>query len=378
MLWEYSNTDFYAILEGEATGLVGTVAVRVVDPALLPSNPAHIIVARHTTDIEEIAPGTYAAKLNISRIGGLLIIWDAGDPSSPADTFSEDLEIQQSPLTPSGSGGPGPVLGPAQSWIDGTDVAACCNANIGSDMTVLDRVAVEASMVLYEISGRMFPGINQRKVRPCRQTCACFGQSVAAGLGPWYWTSASYGGASGWYNECGDSRGCGTSSVVKLAGYPVTEITEVRIDGLVVDPAGYRLDDWRNLTRMADPGPPVVDMYWPTCQDMSLNDNQPGTFSVSYLWGVNPPAVGLSAASQLACQLWLSCNGGDCQLPAGVTQIQRQGVTVQRGLLVNFLDPTKPTGLVAIDAFLRAYGTGSRRRSAVWSPDVQAYARRLG
>jgi hypothetical protein len=275
---------------------------------------------------------------------------------------------------------PVPQLGPCQPWCDAADIAEMAPIDLGDVGTgLLDDVALEASMSLFEISGRLWSGeCGPVKVRPCRQTCNCWGASSASlGLGPWYWTSSWFGG-SNWRNECGDTCGCGPLSRIKLAGFPVREISEVKIDGQVLDPSGYKLIRWRFLNRMSSVINGVVhEQLWPACQDLSLNDDQPGTLSVTYKYGQDPPPIAVRAAGQLAAQLFLAQAGQPCQLPAGVSRATRQGITVERGLLVNWLDPTKPTGLVALDTFLRAYaGKIGRRRPAVFSPDMQQYAQR--
>ncbi len=273
---------------------------------------------------------------------------------------------------------PGPVLGPAVSWLTADDVASCCGIDIATvGPSLLDTVAIEASMALYEISGRQFTGLCERTVRPCADRCGCWGGTVASS-GMWQWASYPYGGWS-WWNECGDKCGCRPLSKVRLSGYPVREILEVKIDGAVVDPAGYRLDGWRDLVRLDDPADPTNPRRWPGCQTLSLNDDQPGTFSVSYAFGVDPPELGRQAAAQIACQLFAACQGQECQLPAGVARVVRQGIEIERGLLANWFDKTKATGLVAVDLFLASYSaTRGRRRPSVWSPDVQSYARRVG
>jgi hypothetical protein len=111
---------------------------------------------------------------------------------------------------------------------------------------------------------------------------------------------------------------------------------------------------------------------------MSLNDDQPGTWSVDYLWGVPPPPLGSQAAAQLACQIYLQCVGDadNCVLPLGASRVTRQGVEIDRNIIFQWLDPTKSTGIVLVDLFLAAYCRNkAKMRSAVYSPDVQAYSR---
>jgi hypothetical protein len=264
---------------------------------------------------------------------------------------------------------PGPVLGPCESWITGDDVAACCSTDAGSDLSVFDDVAVSASMLLYELSGQQFSGLCETTVRPCGDGCSCWipGRYL-------FWAEWSWGGW-GWYdNRCRSFCGCQPLRTIKLAGYPVREISEVTIDGDVVDPATYRLDRWRELVRLDDPGPPVVQRRWPLCQNLALEDG-PGTFFVTYTHGVSPPPIALSAAAELACQLWRSCNGDACSLPSGVTRVERQGITINREAILGALS-TGNSGLLNVDAFLAVYGT-PKRKAAVWSPDVLPFPRRV-
>lgn len=284
---------------------------------------------------------------------------------------------------------PGPELGPCVPWLTGDELAATCNTGADIDPSVYETAAVEASLALFEISGRQFTGLcGPTTVRPCRQPCGCWPWS--AGYAPLSWYSWPLGSGNwGWWDSGRSlSIGCEPMSIVKLPGYPVREIVEVKIGGEVLpefDDDGnpnYRLDQWRDLVRMNKPATsttPVVRRRWPGCQDMSLDDDQEHTFAVSYRNGIDPPQLGKDAAAEIACQLVTAFGGGNCVLPAGVTKVQRQGINVERGLLANWFDPTKATGLVHVDLFLRAfwkpYGT---RRGSVWSPDVQQYARRVG
>lgn len=270
---------------------------------------------------------------------------------------------------------PGPVLGPCESWLTGAEVAACCSVGESSDDSIFDEVAIMASQLLYELSGRQFSGICESVVRPCGMACGCWipDRRLEAA---WAWMDGI--GGWGWWSEEYGRLGCLPVSKITLAGYPVREIGDVKINGQVIDPSAYRLDRWRYLVRLDDPGPPLVRNRWPACQNLSLDDDQDGTFSVAYSHGVDPPLLGIQAAAELACQLYAACPGGsgDCSLPVGTVRVERQGVTIDREQLLN-LFKGGTSGLVLVDAFIAGYGRGGKRPAAVWSPDVAPFPRRV-
>lgn len=240
----------------------------------------------------------------------------------------------------------GPTPGPCTPWITADDVAAVCTAlEHSGDPSVYDDVALEASQVLFQLSGRQFSGLcGPVTVRPCNPNARC---------GP---------------SPCG----CCHLSKVKLAG-TVREIEEVKIDGEVVPAEEYRVDDRKWLVRLADSD--GRRQRWPGCQRLDLADTEDDTFSVAYSYGVDPPLAGVEAAVELACNLAAASVGGECAFPAGVTKVTRQGITVD---LERFLE-RGITGLPLVDVFLQAYNpTGARRRPVAWSPDVQPYARKVG
>ena len=75
-------------------------------------------------------------------------------------------------------------------------------------------------------------------------------------------------------------------SQVMLDG-PVDTIIEVTIDGLVVDPANYRVDNFQWL--VAENG-----FQWPQCPDMNVSSGMVGSFEVTYGKGVEVPAMSCS------------------------------------------------------------------------------------
>jgi hypothetical protein len=280
--------------------------------------------------------------------------------------------------------------GPCNVWIDGNYVNEWTGETLGlgSSSYLLDPYAEFASQIMYELTARQFQGTCQRKVRPCRQACQCFGSDPAlGGLGPWFWPSsysANWWGGWSWTNECGDICGCGNESYIRLAGYPVQRILEVKLNGgILVEGVDYRLDGRRDVIRLADPAsdPAYQDRFWPGCQDLSKPDTLPGTYSVTYEWGAPPPEGGKLAAAQLAVELWKASpgNGGECKLPNRVTRVVRQGIEMDRVVPLADMLRAGQTGLGLVDAFIAMTNPQkAKRRSAVFSPDIDQFARQVG
>jgi hypothetical protein len=277
-----------------------------------------------------------------------------------------------------------PVMAPTAAWVTPVQVAECCSVEVGTNTSLFDTVSVEASQILYELSGQRFSGATEvTDARPCSDSCGCWGDLLTpmspgapqiSGWGAW--------GGLGWgwgWEGCGEVCGCGVLSRVNLSGYPVVEITEVKIDGDIVDPAGYRLDDWEYLTRLADENGNA--QFWPSCQRLDVGPDDPESFAVSYIYGYDPPLPGVHAAQQLACELYKACTTGICLLPAGTTKIDRQGISIERAPFLAWgkVNNQWATGLALVDIFLAAYNPGGLiRPTTVWSPDVQQDAKILG
>jgi hypothetical protein len=241
-------------------------------------------------------------------------------------------------------------------------------------------VAVEASMLAYELSGRQFAGLcGPVTVRPCRTpTCTSWYGPTGGWSWSWGYWSGDWGFGWAWGNDQGGRLcSCGYDSFVELAGYPVREVTQVKIGGAVLSPVfddgapQYRLDQWRYLTRLSDPDQPAFPLYWPRCQRLDLQDDQPGTWSVSYTYGVDPPPLGVDAATQLGCEILNALQNRPCKLPGNASRVVKQGVTVERITPLAAMLRSGSTGLFLVDAFLAAYNpSGLRRRPSVSSPDV--------
>ncbi len=327
---------------------------------------------------EPTAPGS---------VGEWTIIWSRDgtfDPSTNAIDTLETYDPGAAPvslpdLSPTASDGITSV-GPCQLWATVEEIAEFCDAEgVGSEAEVYDEAALVASQILYAMSGRRFAGTCVRSVRPCTGRC---GDAM-----PWPMTSDLYWGSDAWKDGYGRERGCGCLplSVVPLAG-AARSIVEVLIDGQIVDPDSYRLDERRRLVRMRDAD--GERQFWPGCQNLDAGPEEEGTFEITYRYGIDPPGAGVLAAKELACAIFQATPAAaldeECVLPNGVTKIVRQGVTYElvadAGWGYLGKDKGWRTGLPLVDMFLNAYNpTGRRRRRAmVWSPDLDRYPRPVG
>jgi len=136
----------------------------------------------------------------------------------------------------------------------------------------------------------------------------------------------------------------------------------VLIDGAILDPKAYRVDNYSLLVR-TDGG------AWPACQDMAAAPTAENTFQISYLYGMPVPIGGQIAAGVLACELAKGATGDrSCMLPQRVQTIARQGVTVT--MLDTFDDVAKGrTGIWLVDSWVSSV-TRPPRGGRVFSVDI--------
>lgn len=139
-----------------------------------------------------------------------------------------------------------------------TDCCAGLQSDDPAQQAVIERTLRIAVSILHGLTGRQF-GLCPVTVRPCRRSCSDGHSGYWSGAG---WTPVLDGGV--WYNQpcgrCGPS-GCSCSELceVDLPG-PVADVLQVRLDGLVLNPAEYRVDNARKLVRTTF-GPLVLDEW---------------------------------------------------------------------------------------------------------------------
>lgn len=273
-------------------------------------------------------------------------------------------------------------------WATANDVCAPCDGYDAIDPIVLEDALMAASNVLYHATGRQFPGSCEDVVRP---TGGWNGVNWWRFRTYWPgWGSGGYGwGSWPWAGWAGVSCGCqgrqvGCSWLPEIdlgeGTLKITEVTEVLIDGEVVDPATYRVDEYRWLVRTT-PNADTPNEGWPCCQRLDLPTTEVGTMQVTYVYGTPPPAGGAQAAAALACQYALACTPGaegECSLPERVTSVTRQGVSMVVIDPMDFLDEGK-TGIYSVDQWIKSVNPARLLRPpSVVSPNPRSMNRRAG
>lgn len=259
---------------------------------------------------------------------------------------------------------PPPSESPTALWVTAAQVTAGCADDVtgcvGCDPSLTavspvalwtsDQLAAAASEILFYASGSRFPGLAVETVWPSAV--------------PW---------------QCAEPT---DYTVLELdTQWPVVEITEVKIDGAVVDPATYRLDDWGRIQRLTTPG--VVNPGWPVVRwpDRAhpvVPTPGAGTFSVSYRYGRVVPLNGMIAALALACAMRAWSTPVAELFGDNVTSLSTGGMSMSLETTAAAVADGR-TGINAVDRFLCQYGQATRP-VGIWTPGLEAsrHVRRQG
>lgn len=257
--------------------------------------------------------------------------------------------------------GPPPMQALPCSWQ--VDIACCPEwPTFSADLQLAG--SEYGTVVVWSATGRRF-GLCERTVRPCGLDCA-----LDEGIGGYYWSEGTwipYLFNGMWRNyacNCGFPN-CAPQCQVWLPG-TVNSVTSVTVNGVVINPLTYRVDDYKWLVRNHDIS---TSDCWPTKQDYNL-DSGVGTFIVAYLQGIPVPGVLRRAAGILGCEWVKACLGQPCRLPGRISSLARQGVTV------SMVDPSDLlrlglTGIKEVDDIITAFNPhGVRGVPRFYSPDL--------
>lgn len=178
-----------------------------------------------------------------------------------------------------------------------------------------ERNAAEdlAVAILWALSGRQF-GLREVTVRPCRQPLPNHHGSSPVTSYVLSWEGDRW---INWW--CGCVGGCRETgpNVVHLPG-PVAEVTEVKINGVVLSPLVWAVEGNKLYRREAP---------WPR-QDLNRPAGDTNTWTVTYLVGLPVPGGVDYLTGVLAAEFIKALNTNSaCRLPRTVTTASRQGVT---------------------------------------------------
>jgi hypothetical protein len=241
----------------------------------------------------------------------------------------------------------------------------CCNLDFDAlDPSLRMMAAQWAANFLYTATGRQYGGC-PRTYRPCRENCApgpnCCGGYAGTGVARPYKLVNSLD----WVNiSCGVCRGkCGCSEVSEVYLPGVSQVLNVRLDGVDYDPCGMvAVYDDARIVRI-DGG------RWPVCQELGRLDG-PGTWSITVLEGKCPPAGVELITGTLMCEFLKAClQKNDCRLPRRIQTLTRQGVTIGfNDRFENLADMR--TGIWEIDAWIEQARYAGAATPSIVSPEL--------
>jgi hypothetical protein len=166
-----------------------------------------------------------------------------------------------------------------------------------------------------------------------------------------------------WFNSGCATACCGAAACAVVLRGPVASVDEVLVGDEVVPPSAYRVDITRGAWLLVR----TDGECWPACQNFTADEGEEGSFVVTYGLGTVPPRSLLVAAAQLACEWASGLVGGPCKLPSKMTQLSRQGVTVE----LEAPDAGDKTGIREVDAVVAALNpTGRLAPPVLYSPDL--------
>ena len=228
-------------------------------------------------------------------------------------------------------GGTYPYLTPA-------DFIQRCSAASGAledDDAVIDAVT-DASLIMYYLTGRQFNGVKQTTVTP-----------------------------ENWDQSCGPYK-------LNLGLWPITEIVAIREDGVDQDVADYHVDEYRYIVKNNGAAFPRRSNWYAASGDADDAETSDGgyVFEITVEHGIPAPRLLKRATQALACQLYHDANGNDCDLPQRVTNVTRNGLTMEVADFQSLLN-SGSIGIYEVDLAVQVLNpTRMQSPSFVWTPDM--------
>lgn len=189
-------------------------------------------------------------------------------------------------------------------YITEEELLTCCKVaaeHLAEGDPRLGDAIEDASMVVYYLTGRQFGGTCETTVRPC--------------LG----------------SDCLPCGSC-KPNAIDLGLWPITEVTSIRVNGETLTGSEitdtYHVDSYRYLVRNDGDTFPFSSNPYAIAGSAEDNEDDGYVFEVTVEHGLEIPRLVARATRALACQLVEYCLDLPCQLPDRVTNIARQGVSM--------------------------------------------------
>lgn len=209
------------------------------------------------------------------------------------------------------------------------------------DENVIDAI-MDASLVLYYMTGRQFNGTTQTTVTP---HCECY--------------------------DCAPHR-------LTMGLWPITAIISVREDGEDRSGNDYHIDEYRYIVKDDGTAFPRCGNWYAEVGSEWDNEEDGWVFEVTVEHGIPAPRLLKRAVSALACNLY-SLNVDDCEdcdLPERITSMSRQGVSFEIADFVALMERGS-TGIYAVDLAVKVLNpSGLQSPSFVWTPELERGIRR--
>jgi hypothetical protein len=138
---------------------------------------------------------------------------------------------------------------------------------------------------------------------------------------------------------------------IPLRKTPIRKIEYVEVSGVRLNSVDYYIENNRNLVIVRNIG---------ACSDIVIQ----------YKYGVEPPSMGVLAATVLANNIIDDLEGRECSLPSRVSSVSRQGINFEVYDPQEFLDKGR-LGIFIVDSFLAsANPSGSKKKAKLFSADM--------
>jgi hypothetical protein len=137
--------------------------------------------------------------------------------------------------------------------------------------------------------------------------------------------------------------------------YPLLEVSEIRLDGVVLDASAYRVENSKFIRR-------IDGQYWPYINSFAIPQmaGHEQEIQVDITVGRDVPIELKMACADLACELKKACNSDEsCTLPPHVRSIARRGVDIQIDDITSLFKDGL-FGIPTIDMAIRTHGNCAR------------------